>query len=78
MENNFEDDNAIVYAWSSLSVGKKQNSTRGSEERCRSYADAFVRETPSLLNMSVNSKIGMKSFSLFFSFLFISLTISLN
>lgn len=70
MENNFEDDDAIVYAWINLSVGRKQNSTRGSEEGCKSYADAFVRETPNLLNTSVNSKIGMKSLSLFFPFYF--------
>lgn len=70
MENNFEDDNAIVYAWINLSVGKKQNSTRGSEEGCKSYADGFVRETPNLLNTSVNSKIAMKSLSLFFPFYF--------
>lgn len=70
MENNFEDDNAIVYAWINLSVGKKQNSTRGSEEGCESYADGFVRETPNLLNTSVNSKIAMKSLSLSFPFYF--------
>lgn len=31
MENNSQNDNAIVYAWINLSVGKKQKSTRGSE-----------------------------------------------
>lgn len=71
MENNFEDDKAIVCAWINLSVGKRQSSTRGSEKGCKSHADAFVRETPNLLNTSVNSKIGMKSLSLFFSFLFL-------
>lgn len=72
MENNFEDDKAIVYARINLSVVKKQNSSRGSEEECKSYADAFVRETPNLLNTSANSEIGMKSLSLFFPFYFSS------
>lgn len=70
MENNFEDDNAIVYAWINLSVGKKQKCTRGSEGECKSYGDTFVREIPNLLNMSVNSRTGMKSLSLFFPFYF--------
>lgn len=72
MENNFEDDKAIVYARINLSVVKKQNSTRGSEEECKSYADAFVRETPNLLNTAANSETGMKSLSLFFPFYFSS------
>lgn len=70
MENNFEDDNAIVYAWINLSVGKKQNCTRRSEGECKSYGDTFVREIPNLLNVSVNSRTGMKSLSLFFPFYF--------
>lgn len=70
MENNFQDDNVIVYAWINLSVGKKQSSTRGSEEGSKSYADAFVRETLNLLNTSVNSKIEMKSVSFLFPFFF--------
>lgn len=32
---------------------------------CKSYADAFVKETPNNLNMSVNSQTGVKSLSLF-------------
>lgn len=39
MENTFEDDNAIVYAWINLSASKKQNSTRRSEEECKSQAE---------------------------------------
>lgn len=70
MENNFQDDNVIVYAWINLSVGKKQSSTRGSEEGSKSYADAFVRETLNLLNMSVNSKTEMESLSFFLTFYF--------
>lgn len=70
LENNFQDDNAIVYAWINLSVGKKKKGTRGSEKGSKSYADAFVRENLNLLNMSVNSKTEMKTLSFFFPFYF--------
>lgn len=70
MENNFQDDNAIVYAWINLSAGKKKKGTRGSEKGSKSYADAFVRENLNLLNMSVNSKTETKTLSFFFPFYF--------
>lgn len=78
MENNFQDDNVIVYAWINLSVGKKKKGTRGSEEGSKSYADAFVRETLNLLNMSVNSKTEMKNLSSFFPFHFFSSILKLT
>lgn len=78
MENNFQGDNAIVYAWINLSVGKKKNSTRRSENGSKSYADAFVRETLNLLNMSVNSKTEMKNLSFFFPFFFCILKLTIQ
>lgn len=77
-ENNIQDDNAIVYAWINLSVGKKQNSTRGSKKGSKSFADAFGRETLNLLNMSVNSKTELKNLSFFFLFYFFSCILKLT